>query len=110
MNKRINFKNMEHAEVLRNFANQHLEKIEKLLESERTPIDIDLTLEPGQVHAHNKVTLHVRTAEFSLMAHHEGKDFYQEINTVIDKMVQEVRRAKEKKAQQDKTKDRFKSA
>ncbi len=110
MEKRIAFKNMEHSDVLEKFANEKLEKLEKLLESERSPIYINLVLEQGKVHAHNKVDLNVSTAEFQLFAKREGPDFIVEINSVIDIMVDELRTAKKKLIDERRKKDSFRSA
>lgn len=110
MQKRIAFRGMEHSPVLEEFAQQHLEKIEKLLESERTPITIDLVLTAFPDHAHHHVELHVVTSHFDLVAHHEGAEMYQEVDRVVDKMVQEIRKAKEKFNEESKKQDSYKSA
>lgn len=107
MQKRIAFRGMESTPVLEEFANKHLEKVEKLLENERTPIWIDLVLEASTVHAHNKVELRVKTPNYELTAHHEGPEMYQEIDRVIDKMVQEIRRAKERHVDEAKKTNSF---
>lgn len=103
MQKRIVYRGMESQPVLEEFANKHLEKIEKLLENQRTPIVIDLILEASHVHAHHKVTLLVKTPDYDLIANHEGPEMYQEIDRVTDKMVQEIRRAKERIVTEHKT-------
>ncbi|MBA2307057.1 ribosome-associated translation inhibitor RaiA [Candidatus Dependentiae bacterium] len=93
---RIVYRSMESTPVLEEFAYKHLEKIKKLLENQNTPIVIDLILEPAPVHAHNKVTLIVKTPDYDLVANHEGPEMYQEIDLVTDKMIKEIRRAKER--------------
>lgn len=96
MQKRIVYKGMDSQPVLEEFANKHLEKIEKLLENQRTPVFIDLVLEASHVHAHHRVTLLVKTPDYDLVANHEGPEMYQEIDRVTDKMIHEIRRAKER--------------
>lgn len=110
MQKRIAFKNMDHNDGLEKFAIQKLEKIDSLLESERTPISINLVLEQGKVHAHNKVELHVVTAHFNLVAHHEGPDFFKEIGHVVETMVEEIRTAKARKTEELRKRNSYKSA
>jgi len=110
MQRRIAFKNMNHNDSLEKFASQKLEKIDRLLETERTPVSINLVLEQGKVHAHNRVELHVTSAHFNLVAQHEGSDFIKEINHVIDTMVEEIRTAKERKTEEFKKRDSYKSA
>ena len=110
MNKRLTWRGMENTPVLEEFAQKHLEKIEKLLANERSPIMIDLMCEAHPNHAHNKVELRVQTPNFDLIAHHEGPELYQEIDRVTDKMVGEIRRAKERLVDEAKKKDTYKSA
>lgn len=110
MQKRIAFKNMERNDNLETFAHQKLEKVDHLLASERTPITINLVLEQAKVHAHNRVELHVTSPHFNLVAHHEGPDFFKEIAHVIDTMVEEIRTAKERKTEEFRNRDSFKSA
>ncbi|MBA3954503.1 ribosome-associated translation inhibitor RaiA [Candidatus Dependentiae bacterium] len=110
MTKRIFYKNMESTPVLEEFSNKHLEKIEKILENERTPIYIDLTLESMPTHAHHRVEMIVKTPNYDLVAHHEGPEMYQEIDRVADIMIHELRKAKARLVDEAKTKDSFRSA
>ena len=110
MQRRITFRGIDSTPVLEEFINNHLQKVETLLENERTPIMIDFVLEASKVHAHHKVELRIKTPNYDLIAHHEGPEMYQEIDTVIDKMVREIRRAKEKRVDDQKKHDSYKSA
>lgn len=102
MQKRIVFRGMESSPVLEEYANKHLEKLDRLLENERSPIIIDLVMEASHVHAHHKVELRVKTPNYDLIAHHEGPELYQEVDRVVDKMIAELRRAKEKRVDAEK--------
>lgn len=110
MQKRVTFRHMEHTPVLDEFANKHLERIEKLLANEPTPVSLDLVLESEPTHAHNRVELRVVTPRFTLVAHHEGPEMYQEVDTVIEKMIREIKKAKDKLEDQNKHGDSYKSA
>ena len=110
MQKRITFRHTETTPVLEEFANKHLERIEKALANERTPITINLVLEAFPDHAHHKVELHVVTPHFNLMAHHEGPEMYQEIDRVIDIMLKEIRKAQDKFKDDQRHQDSYKSA
>jgi ribosomal subunit interface protein len=110
MHKRITFRGMEHSPVLEEFAQKHLEKLEKFLATERTPIYIDLVLEAYPNHAHHKVELRIKTPHYDLVAHHEGPEMYQEVDKVTEKMLQELRKAKEKFVEEAKKGDSFKGA
>lgn len=109
MKKRILYKNMESTPVLEEFANKHLEKVEKILENEPTPIYLDLTLESMPTHAHHRVEMIVKSPHYDLVAHHEGPEMYQEIDHVVDTMIRELRKAKARLVDEAKTKDTYKS-
>lgn len=96
MNKKINFRGLDHSEALDNHIHQQLEKVEALLENEPTPITIDVTVEYHDTHAHNKVIAHVSTPHFKCHADHEGPDVYAEINEVIDRLYTQLKTQKEK--------------
>jgi ribosomal subunit interface protein len=108
MQKRIAFRGIDSTPVLEEFINSHLEKVVHLLENEPTPIMVDMVLEASKVHAHHKVELRVKTPHYDLIAHHEGPEMYQEIDRVVDKMIGELRRAKEKRVSDQKNHDSYK--
>ena len=110
MKKRITYRGIDSTPVLEEFINSHLEKVERLLENEPTPIMIDFIIDASHVHAHDKVEIRVKTPHYDLVAHHEGPEMYQEIDRVCDKMVREIRRAKEKRVDDQKKHDSYKSA
>ena len=110
MEKRIVFRGMDSSPVLEEYAQKHLEKLDRFLENERPPIAIDLVMEASHVHAHHKVELRVKTPNYDLVAHHEGPELYQEVDRVVDKMLAELRRAKEKRVDSAKKGDSYKGA
>jgi len=110
MIKRIVYRGMESTPVLEEFIGSHLEKIEKLLAHEPSPVSLDLVLEPSTVHAHHKVEIRLHSPHYDLVAHHEGPEMYQEIDRVVDKMIGEIRRAKERRVDDHKRHDSFKSS
>jgi len=108
MNKRIVFRNMDHSDVMEKYANEQLEKIIDFLENDRGPVHIDLYLEPSKVHKHHRVELHVKSAEYNLNSsyEHEGMDFYQTMDRVMDTMYRELHEAKRKNHDMEKTRGR----
>lgn len=98
MNKRIVFRNMDHSDVMEQYANEQLEKVIHFLENDRGPVYIDLYLEPSKVHEHHRVELHVKSAEYNLNSsyEHEGMGFYEVLDRVIDTMYRELCEAKRK--------------
>lgn len=100
MNKRITFRNMDHSGPMEAHANQQLAKIEKFLESERSPVLINLTFMPSHVHEHHCVELMVKTPNYDRVVKYEkqGMDFYKVIDHVIDTMYRLLHEDKERHA------------
>ena len=96
MQKKITFRDTPHSDVAENYAHEQLAKIEEFLKNERTPIIIDLIFTPGHIHAHNRVELLVKTPHYDLVAHHEGPDFYDAIDKVIDTMYRQLHEKKDR--------------
>lgn len=99
MHKRITFRNMDSSEVMREYADGQLKKIEAFLSGEPTPIYIDLVFEPSKVHEHHKVELRVKSTHYDLISHyeHEGVPFYDIVDRVIDTMYKELHEAKQRR-------------
>lgn len=98
----ITFRHMEHSPVLEEQARKHLEKLDKFLVSERTPIFIELVLEAQRTHHHHRVELRVKTPHYDLNVHREGPEVYQVLNDVVDIMNNDLREAKRKRIDEDK--------
>lgn len=98
MNKRIAFRNMDHSAPMEQYANQQLAKIEKFLESERSPILINLTLTASHVREHPTVELMVKTPNYDRIVKYEhiGNDLYDTLDRVIDTMYKELHEDKRK--------------
>jgi ribosomal subunit interface protein len=86
MQKRIVYRGMEKTDHMEQYCNQQLAKIEHFLVHERTPIMIDLVLEPSHVHSHHKIELRVNTPHYHKISMYEGPEFYEVFNRVIDNM------------------------
>jgi len=99
MPKKITFRHMDSDQVIEDYANKHLEKIEKFLANEPSPCDIDLTFLPSKTREHHMVELRVVSPHYNLIAQHEhnGTDFYDAINQVIENMYHQILKAKEKR-------------
>jgi ribosome-associated translation inhibitor RaiA len=87
MQKRIVFKDMDHSQPLEDHANKQLQRIIRFLELEgRTPIYLDLFLEPSKVHAHHRVELLIKTPQYDRSVHYESPDMYGALDRVVDTM------------------------
>lgn len=110
MNKRITFRGMDHSEAMENYVNEQLHKIEAFLENERDPRSLDIVLASGKIHAHHLVEFRLKTPHYDLVASHEGPHMYQEIDHVIDTMYHEILKAKERRIDDEKKKNKFNGA
>lgn len=98
MDKRIAFRNMDHSMPMEEYANAQLVKLEKFLESERSPILIHLTLTASHVREHPTVELIVKTPNYNRTVKYEhlGTDLYDSLDRVIDTMYKELHEDKRK--------------
>lgn len=97
MHKRITFRAMDHSNHIENHANEQLEKIMHFLSNEPTPVHVDLVLEAGRPHAHNKVELRIKTPHYEECVTDEGPHMLQVIDAVIDTMYRLLHEAKRKR-------------
>ena len=93
---RITFRNMDHSALLEENVLKNLEKIMKYLESEPTPIHVDVVFDNNSLHPTSRVELLIKSPNYDLMAHAEGPDMYQLIDQVIHKIDAELRREKKR--------------
>jgi ribosomal subunit interface protein len=96
MQKKITFRDTPHSDVAEKYANEQLARVEEFLKNERTPITIDLIFTPAHLHAHHRVELLVKTPHYDLVTHHEGPEFYDVIDKVIDTMYRQLLAEKDK--------------
>ena len=106
MNTKIVFRGMDHSDPMEKYARGQLAKIEEFLSNERTPISINLILEPSKVHEHHKVELLVKTPNYNRISHYEGPTFYEVMDRVIDVMYRELHEDKKKNLDKRKTQGR----
>jgi ribosomal subunit interface protein len=107
MSKRIYFKDTQHSSLAENYANEKLVKIEKFLAHESTPITIDLTFYPSKVHEHHRVELLIKTPHYNVVSayEHEGTEFYEVIDRVIETAYRELLKQKERRIDERKNGD-----
>lgn len=99
---------MDSSEVMKEYAEKQLAKIEDFLANERSPIYIDLIFEPSRVHEHHRVELRVKSANYDLISNYEreGVGFYDVIDRVIDTMYKHLHEAKKKRLDERKMRGR----
>ncbi len=108
MNKRIIFRNMPHSDPMEDYANKQLAKIEKFLTNEPSPVNIELVLQPSKVHEHHHIELRVKSKNYDLVSdhEHEGDDFYDTLDRVIDVMYRRILQEKERRIDERKSRGR----
>ena len=92
MHKRITFRNMKHSGVMKQYADQQLDKLILFLENEPTPVYIDLVFEPSKVREHHRIELRVKSPNYDRISNYEyqGEAFYDTLDRVIDVMYKEL--------------------
>ena len=108
MHKRITFRNMDHSDIMEKYIERQLEKIQKFLKNEPTPIYIDMILEPSKIHEHPRAELRIKTPHFDLISNYEyeGVEMYDVIDRVIDVMYRQLLEHKKKEDDQKKMRGR----
>ncbi|MCX5922526.1 MAG: ribosome-associated translation inhibitor RaiA [Candidatus Dependentiae bacterium] len=99
MNVKFTFRHMEKSAGMEQYAQDQLAKVERFLENEASPVTIEFIFEPSKVREHHKVTLHVQSPNYKLVSEyeHQGDDFYQTLDRVVDTMYRQLREAKERR-------------
>lgn len=98
MNIKLTFRHMDHSDAIEEYVQKQLAKIKRILEHERSPIYVELTLSPSDVHRHHRVELLIKSPHYDLMSEYEhaGTDFYDAINHVITVMYRRLLEAKDR--------------
>lgn len=104
MIKRIVFRHMEKSDVMENYANEQLAKIEEFLHDERSPVYIDLIFEPSKTREHHRIELRVKTPHYDKISDYEytGTKFYDVLDRVIDVMYRELHEEKRRNHDREK--------
>lgn len=89
---------MDHSDVMEEYVNQQLSKIEQFLKNESTPIYIDVVLEASKTREHPHAEVRLKTPHYDLVSNYEhtGVDMYDTIDRVIDVMYHQLREQKKK--------------
>ena len=89
---------MPHSDGLEHHAKEKLQKIASLFKKteDTHPLSAELFLNAHTVHAHHEVELRIKSSHFNLTSHDSGEDMYVTIDNVVDKMVSQVKKEKEK--------------
>lgn len=92
----VTFRHMDHSPVIDEHVRKQLDRLEKFLEQERTPISVEMVIEAQPIHSHHLIELRVNTPHFHEVVKDEGPDMYLVIDSVITTMNNQLRRLKER--------------
>lgn len=95
MNIRIVFRGLDHNETNDAHIRKQLVRIQEFLAQEPTPIDISISVDKHKTHAYTRVVALVRSLHYDCVAHHEGPDFFTEVNEVMDRLYAQLKKRKE---------------
>lgn len=96
MNRTITFRGMEHSSVIEKFIDEKLEKLNRILKTEDSPVYLEFVLDAERDHHHHHVQIRIKTPHYHLISHYETQDIYDAINTAIDRMDHELAKAIDK--------------
>lgn len=97
MKMSISFRGMDHSSSAQNYVENALKKkVYKFLEKEPEPIKIEVILEAHRQHHHHKVEVRIRSKHNHFIVEHEGPDLYKEIDVVVKRLIEEVKKQKSK--------------
>ena len=91
---------MSHSQPLEEHTRSKVGKIADTIkhEADHLPFEIEVWLKANAQHPHHRAEVHVRTARFNFHTHDEGgADMYVAVDNAIDKMVEMLKKEKERR-------------
>jgi len=87
---------MPHSEGIDNHARSKLTKVSSLFKhaEDLHPVTAELFLNAHHTHAHHEVELRVKSGALSATAHDMNADMYLAIDSVIDKVINQLKKEK----------------
>ena len=101
---------MDSSPVIEEYVKRHMEKVTKFLKKEPSPIDLEVVLDASFKHHHHRAEIILKSPNYDLVSHYECPEMYPSIEKAIEKMAQEISKAKGKRIDFRKKGDTFKGA
>ena len=95
MEKKVSFHNMDHSDNLEEHALKKLAKLEEFCTDAAQPLRVEVSLKAENTRPHHKTDLQVRVNNESFHTSSESRDLYVAIDEAVDKMVTQLKKAKE---------------
>jgi ribosomal subunit interface protein len=87
---------MEHSLAIENYAKKKSEKIDTFLKSISEPHDYEFHLSSHPNHAHQEISIHLKSKSLTLTVVAEGVDSYLIMDEASEKLISLVKKEKEK--------------
>lgn len=107
MEVKITFRSMESSPTIEKYVNTKVEKLDRILRKERTPIKLEVILESHHVHVQHDVELRLHCADYHFRAQAKGHDLYVLIDEAFDILFKEIQKEKGKRLVERKGEDPF---
>lgn len=94
----ITFRNMDHSDLLHDYALNKFAKVRDFLEGTiaQEPTNVHIILTAGRTHHHHEVELHIQAPHYSTVIKRENPDMNLAIDQVMDIAVRELTQHKER--------------
>ena len=107
MEIKITFRGMESSPTIEEYVNTKINKLERFLLKERSPIILEVILDAEHVHTQHAVELRLHCADYHVRAQVSGKDLYSQVDEAFDVLLREINEKKEKRIDARKESDQF---
>ena len=108
--RRVSFHNMPHSEALEGHANSKIDKLKKLLEGTGLPQEIEVHIKYNPHRAHHEVEVNLISKQIRTEAHSVNSEIYLAVDEAMDKIIEAVRRSKDRSTTQAHRKETEKKA
>lgn len=97
MNIQITFRG-EHEEspVIREHIYKGLERVEKLVAKEPSPIFVEVVIEPHFTHHHHKIEIRFKSPHYEIFMHDEGPELYVMLDALLRGLYDRICQQKER--------------
>lgn len=96
MRPTITFRGMESSPTIEQYIQERIKKIDRILEREPSPKNLEVILVANPTHHHHDIELRLHSANYHVRAQVEGPDLYERIDHAFDVLLNEIRKQKDK--------------
>ncbi len=97
MNVSMTYRGIQSSPTIDAYVQEKVKRVERMLNHERSPIKLEVVLESHPTHAQHAVELRLHCADYHVRAQGQGADLYAQIDLAFDRLLEEVRREKDRR-------------